>query len=206
MEENSFFNIGNLFKSEMCEHGNCFISSLRGLRNGMYYGGKVRFVHALVMEILFSKGDSLKIKIQNVIKPTIEHSLNLGIFVFIYKSVVCILKRIFKTNSKLINFIAGLIGSYFVWTKKTSVNTQIMLYLLSRNLLAIANIISEKYFPNFNYGFPITSMLVWGVVMFLFEFKPKSLQNSLKSSMDFIYKDSETYSDWRDLIPLYIPK
>jgi peroxisomal membrane protein 4 len=48
--------------------------------------------------------------------------------------------------------------------------------------------------------------LVWGIIMFLFEYEPKSLQNSLKNSMDFIYKDSDEYNGWRDFIPLYIPK
>lgn len=188
-----------------CKHDNCLISSLRGFRNGLYYGGKVRLVHSIVMEILFSRSDNLADKIKNIIRPTTEHALNLGKFALIYKTVVCILKRLFNSDNKVINFIAGLVGAFFVWKNKSNVNMQIMLYLLSRNILAISNIISEKYIPNFQYGFSITSILVWGVVMFLFEYEPKALQNSLKSSMDFIYKDSDTLKNWRDFIPFYIP-
>jgi peroxisomal membrane protein 4 len=192
-------------KCELCEHNNCVLSSLQGLRNGFYYGAKIRFIHSLVMEILFSRSQNFSDKIKNIIKPTYEHALNLGLFVIIYKTAVCLLKRVFKSETKLFNFFAGIIGAYFMWSKKSNVNMQIMLYLLSRNILAISKIISEKYMPDFNEGFFITSIVVWGVVMFLFEFQPAALQNSLKNSMDFIYKDSNFYKGWRDLIPFYIP-
>jgi peroxisomal membrane protein 4 len=187
----------------LCDHDNCIISAFRGLRNGLYYGGKIRFVHSLVMTLLFKNG-TLYEKLKNVIQPTLEHAISLGLFAFIYKITACILKQLFKTKNKIVYFLAGLVGSYFMWTKRSPVNMQIMLYLLSRNIMAIANIISEKYFPNFK-GFEITSMIVWGVVMFLFEYKPKALQSSLESSMKFIYKESDGYNTWRDLIPFYIP-
>jgi peroxisomal membrane protein 4 len=187
----------------LCDHDNCLISALRGLRNGMYYGGKVRLVHSLVMTILFKDG-SMYDKLKSIVKLTCEHAINLGLFVLIYKSTVCLLRHLFQTRNRLINFMAGLVGSYFMWTKKSSVNMQIMLYLLSRNILAVSNIIAEKYFPNFK-GFQITSMIVWGVVMFLFEYNPKSLQQSLESSMQFIYKESDKCESWKDFVPFYIP-
>lgn len=195
-----------LFNSDpnVCDHKNCLVSSLRGLRNGMYYGGKIRFVHSLVMTILFKEGN-LSEKMKNIITLTWEHAFNLGLFALIYKTVCCVLKNLFKTRNRIINFIAGLFGSYFMWTKRSAVNMQIMLYLLSRNILAISNMISTKYFPKFNNGFMLTSMIVWGVVMFLFEYKPDSLQQSLFSSMDFIYKQSDSFKTWKDLVPFYIP-
>ncbi len=195
----------SLWDSDICEHNNCLISSLRGLRNGMYYGGKVRLVHSLVMTILFKEG-SLKEKLLNIISLTYEHAKNLGLFVLIYKSLACTLRKLFKSKNISINFIAGVIGGYFMWRKKTPVNMQLMLYLLSRDLLAISTMLNEKYFSKFRVGFPLTSMLVWGVVMFLFEYKPKSLQNSLTSSMDFIYKESDKFNNWRDFIPFYVPE
>jgi peroxisomal membrane protein 4 len=183
----------SVFNSEpnLCEHQNCLISSINGFLNGMIYGGKVRIIHSLVMEILFSKTTSIFEKLKNIVKPTLEHSINLGIFVLIYKSSVCLIRRIFKTNDKITNFIAGIIGAYFIWAKRSSVNVQIMLYLLSRNLLAISTLLSNKYFPEFSYGFSMVSMLVWGLVMYLFEAHPSALQSSLKQSMDFIYKYSD---------------
>lgn len=189
---------------KLCSHSNCLISAVRGLRNGLYYGGKIRFIHALVMTILFREG-SLTSKIMAIFKLTKEHALNLGLFAFIYKISVCILKHLFQTKNKGINFLAGLIGSYFMWSKNSAVNMQIMLYLLSRNLLAGVHLINEKLQFNVNL-FPIASMLIWGIVMFLFEYKPKALQNSLASSMNFIYKDSDKYNSWKDFIPFYIPE
>jgi peroxisomal membrane protein 4 len=189
--------------THLCDHDNCLISSLRGLRNGVYYGAKVRFVHSLVNSILFGKG-SLKERAISILLLTWEYSRNLGLFVFIYKTTVCLLTNIFKSRTKMFNFLAGLVGSYFVWSEKTAVNTQIMLYLLSRNILAIAKIITTKYLPGIN-GFPISSILVWGVVMYLFEVAPSDLQPSLTSSMNFIYKESNHYKTWKDFIPFLIP-
>jgi len=33
---------------------------LRGVRNGIYYGGKVRAMHSVVMGVLFMKGTALE--------------------------------------------------------------------------------------------------------------------------------------------------
>jgi len=186
-----------------CDHDSCVISSLRGLRNGLYYGAKIRFVHSLVNNILFGKGE-YKERIISILSLTWEHARNLGLFVLIYKTTVCLLKNIFKSKSKLINFFGGLFGSYFVWSEKTAVNQQIMLYLLSRNILPLAKIIWSKYFSGVN-GFAISSVIVWGVIMFLFEVIPGELQPSLTSSMNFIYNESNSYSTWKDFIPILIP-
>lgn len=187
----------------ICNHENCLLSALRGLRNGIYYGGKVRFTHSLVMTILFKDGTLLE-KIKNIINLTFEHAINLGGFVFIYKLASCILKNIFRSDNKLINFLAGFIGSFFIWARKTSVNQQIMLFLLSRDILAGANIICEKVKTDIN-GFPLATMLVWAIVMFLFEYKPQSLQGSLLSSMKFLYHESDKWNNWKDFIPFHIP-
>ena len=55
-------------------------------------------------------------------------------------------------------------------------------------------------------AFPYVSMIVWGIVMFLFEEDKSVLQGSLQSSMTFLYKDSDKYEGWRDFVPIYIPK
>ena len=44
---------------------------LKGVRNGLYYGAKVRFMHSLVMSILFMKGTPLN-KLRSILKLTIE--------------------------------------------------------------------------------------------------------------------------------------
>jgi hypothetical protein len=42
--------------------------------------------------------------------------------------------------------------------------------------------------------------------MFLFETNKSSLQPSLSSSMQFLYKDSDRTTGWRDFVPIYIPE
>lgn len=48
-------------------------------------------------------------------------------------------------------------------------------------------------------------MIVWGVVMYLFEDDKSVLQGSLQTSMQFLYKDSDHTEGWRDFVPFYIP-
>ena len=56
------------------------------------------------------------------------------------------------------------------------------------------------------YFYPVFASVVWGVVMFLFEYDKSVLQQSLVSSMEFIYKESdEPLGDWRELVPVHIP-
>lgn len=66
---------------------------LRGMRNGMYYGGKVRFMHSLVMALTFMKG-SPKERIVRLLSLTKDHALSLGLYVGLYKLFVLILEKI----------------------------------------------------------------------------------------------------------------
>ena len=120
--------------SAVCNHESCSMSSLRGLRNGLYYGGRIRVMHALVMTILFKKG-TLKEKITNICELTFEHAKNLGLYVFLYKSLVCVLNRLRKTPSKYHSLFSGMIFGFVIWGKKNNVNYQIALYLLSRVII-----------------------------------------------------------------------
>jgi peroxisomal membrane protein 4 len=60
-------------------------SVLKGLRNGVQYGGKVRFVHSIVITLLFK---SINVKqMKTILKNAYEHGKNLGLFVLLYKSL-----------------------------------------------------------------------------------------------------------------------
>lgn len=76
-----------------CDHTSCIHSSLLGLRQGVYYGARIRFFHALVMTLLFKQG-SMRSKLRIILKLTYEHARNLGAYVFLYKTLVCILTRL----------------------------------------------------------------------------------------------------------------
>jgi peroxisomal membrane protein 4 len=60
------------------------ISVLKGCRNGLYYGGRVRLAHSLVMMLLFK--NISRSELNAVIKNTWEHARNLGLFVLCYKA------------------------------------------------------------------------------------------------------------------------
>ena len=198
---------------------------LKGLRNGLVYGAKVRFPHALVMTFLFRSSDlpSFTQKLQYVFKLTKEHSLNLATFVFLYKllsrSIHHILAKNFRISvtprgkySPIAYWLAGLIGGYWVFGRNNgTVNQQIVLYLFSRILSALFKIFVHKMTHLFslgtlstlydNYGYAIHASVVWAFVMWLFEEYPENLQSSLRSSMQYLYKDS---SQWDSLFTLLI--
>lgn len=188
-----------------CKHNSCPISSLKALRNGFYYGGRVRFMHSLVMTILFKKG-TLKEKLTNILELTVDHGKTLGFFAFCFKSMMCILNRIKKIPNNLRILISGGTFGYFVFGNKTNVNYQIILYLFSRVIVGTAENFAEKgILPNIHI-YPLMAAVVWSIVMFLFEDDPSILQNSLASSMQFLYKESDKdLEKWTDLIPFEVP-
>ena len=65
------------------------LALFKGLRNGLEYGSKVRFVHSLVITLLFKKLNTKEL--YSIFKLALEHGRNLGIFVFAYKSSVLLL-------------------------------------------------------------------------------------------------------------------
>ncbi len=187
------------------EMASFWVSTLRGLRNGMYYGGKVRFTHALVMTFLFRKGP-IREKLKSIFQLTWQHARNLGCYVFLYKSIVYILTKLRGKSSKYHAFIGGVIAGYIIFRNKTSVNYQIVLYLFSRIIMGGAeNLVKKKKLPDISM-FPALAAICWGMVMFLFEDDSSSLQSSLTSSMEFIYRDSENWKSWADFVPFHIPR
>lgn len=188
-----------------CPHESCVHSSLQGLSNGLAYGAKVRFTHSLVMSLLFSK-EPLKLQLLKILKNTQEHSGKLGFFVMFFKSFVCALSKIRgkkASNHAISGFFTG-----FIWAKDTPVNTQITFYLFSRNLVGYVKLFHKKKLFSVpawleNNSFCILTVVCWGIVMYLFEAFPNSLQSSLVSSMKFLYKDSDNWNGWGNCVPYY---
>ena len=156
------------------------------------------------MAALFNKGN-IKAKIKSILELTYEHAKNLGIYVFLYKSGLHILKKLYGRKANWHSFVSGFIMGYIVFGKKTNVNYQIVLYLLSRIITGgINNLVNKGKIPDIN-GYPLLAAVCWGVVMWLFEDDPKCLQPSLTTTMQFLYKESETYKNWTDFVPLTLP-
>lgn len=97
--------------------------------------------------------------------------------------------------------MSGLIFGGLIFGKKTGVNQQIVLYLLSRVTVGIATYVYRRISKlklggihkliEEGYGYYLLSAVCWGVVMWLFEKDKKTLQPGLCNSMDFLYKESD---------------
>ncbi|KLJ13491.1 hypothetical protein EMPG_11568 [Blastomyces silverae] len=194
-----------------------FLAVLKGARNGAVYGAKIRFPHALVMIFLFRSG-SIREKAWLVFKATRQHARNLSLFAVIYKSTVLALRYLgpggWGKEGPYDTFVAGLLGGYLVFGKSPgSVSKQIVIYIFARVVLAMAKIAVEpgthglshlitpetrnKIYAN---AWPAFASLSWAFVMYLFRWYPAAIQSSLRSSMTYIYADSDHWDSLRTLL------
>lgn len=195
------------------------LSVAKAARNGAVYGTKVRFPHALVMIILFRSG-TVREKAGLIFRATRTHARNLAKFATIYKLTCVLLKRYGSTPGKegpYDSFIAGLLGGYIVFGQRSkrsgkisSVNQQIVIYVFARVMLALAHMsVKPGYgFPGVSepkrsaaisyYAWPIFASVSWAAVMHLFKWHAAELQPSLRSSMTYIYANSDTWDGLRN--------
>ena len=108
---------------------------VKGFRNGIVYGAKIRLPHAFVMSMLFREG-SFGDKIQWVLLATKQHAWNLGRFVAIFKTILFILRRSFprvaveegracREVSDWRPFVAGFFGGYVIFGSNDPINNQV---------------------------------------------------------------------------------
>ncbi|PWN39960.1 peroxisomal protein [Ceraceosorus guamensis] len=183
------------------------LAVVKAARNGLVYGAKIRFPHALVMSILFGRG-SMQDRMRFVFKATKQHSLNLCKFASLYKALTILLRR---TNGgkprSLDSFIGGVVGGYVVFGERNAVNEQIVLYCIARVVSALLprepvaeNWPSHKPIPTDSKTFTIFAGLVWGAVMWTFDQRRQTLQNGLVNSMDYLYINAEKWNSLRNFL------
>ncbi|KAM3877691.1 LOW QUALITY PROTEIN: peroxisomal membrane protein 4 [Diretmus argenteus] len=174
---------------------------LKGFRNGAVYGAKIRAPHALVMTFLFRSG-SLKDKLKAIVKAVHIHSRNLAYFVFTYKGLLALQEKIQGKTLPSHSFLAACVGGWLVFGDNNNINSQINMYLLSRILFALSRLAVEKgLVPQPKRDpFPLFATVVWGIVLWLFEYYPHTLQPSLQSSMTYLYHDSNVWHDLSDFL------
>ncbi|CCO27766.1 Peroxisomal membrane protein 4 AltName: Full=24 kDa peroxisomal intrinsic membrane protein [Rhizoctonia solani AG-1 IB] len=191
-----------------------YLAILKGARNGFVYGVKIRFPHALLMAILFGRGDWSQ-RAKTIFKATKQHATNLAKFVTIYKTLLLIQRRANGGKEKSADsFFAGLIGGYLVFGDRTAINEQIVLYVCSR---VVASFIprafpSPPHNPNGDVLIPARSVppdsrifsvfaaVSWGAVMWLFKYRPETLQPGMANSMQYLYRDSEAWNNLKTLL------
>ena len=122
-------------------------------------------------------------------------------------------------------FISGLLGGYIVFGRgrQGSVNQQIVIYVFARVVLAIAKIavlpgtqtgnlassmksksrfvltpqVAERVREN---AWPVFASMSWAAVMYVFRKHPETIQPSLRSSMRYIYVDSDSWNGLKTLL------
>ncbi|XP_048874047.1 peroxisomal membrane protein 4 [Brienomyrus brachyistius] len=192
------YTVNTLLKQEKYK---AVLAVVKGFRNGAVYGAKIRAPHALVMTFLFKSG-SLKDKLKAIAQATYTHSRNLAYFVFTYKGLQVLQERIQGKRLQSQSFLAACLGGWLVFGDNNHINSQINMYLLSRILFALSRLAVEKgYIPQHKRDpFPLFAALVWGIVLWLFEYHPHTLQPSLQSSMNYLYHDSNEWHSISDFL------
>ncbi|KAL2870009.1 Tim17/Tim22/Tim23/Pmp24 family protein [Aspergillus lucknowensis] len=193
------------------------LSLLKGIRNGAVYGAKVRFPHALVMIFLFRSG-TVREKVKLVLNATRQHARNLAMFCLIYKSSMIVLRNVNPAGvgkeGKYDSFFAGLLGGYAVFGRhKSSITQQIVIYIFARVVLGFAKLsikpgahpLSSLIGPEARKqiegnAWAVFASFSWAFVMYLFRWHPETLMSSLRSSMVYIYADSDHWDSFRNLL------
>jgi peroxisomal membrane protein 4 len=114
---------------------------VQGIRNGLFYGMKIRGPHATLMTFIFRWNDPLNSKLWNIVNLACTHARNLGSFALVYKVLQLVLKQVLGSHAAL---ISGGIGGYLIWGTKNSVNEQVNMYLFSRVLATGAYTLASK--------------------------------------------------------------
>ncbi|KIJ45749.1 hypothetical protein M422DRAFT_59854 [Sphaerobolus stellatus SS14] len=187
-----------------------YLAILKGARNGLVYGVKIRFPHALLMSILFGRGD-WKARARHIFTATKLHALSLAGFVSLYKALLLLQRKLNGGKErKSDTFIAGLIGGYIIFGDRTAINEQIVLYVCSR---VVASFIpragtssgapstsgSVRPIPPDAQLFSYFAALSWGAVMYLFQNRGETIQPGMFSSMRYLYQDSDHWNSLRTL-------
>uniref|UniRef100_A0A2K5Q8U6 Peroxisomal membrane protein 4 n=1 Tax=Cebus imitator TaxID=2715852 RepID=A0A2K5Q8U6_CEBIM len=163
---------------------------------------KRRYHAALAMLKGFRNGAVLREKLRAILQATYIHSRNLACFVFTYKGLCALQSRIQGKTYQVHSFLAAFLGGFLVFGENNNINSQINMYVLSRVLFALSRLAVEKgYIPEPRWNpFPVLTAVLWGLVLWLFEYHRPTLQPSLQSSMTYLYEDSNVWHDISDFL------
>jgi len=194
------------------------LAVLKGARNGAVYGAKVRFPHALVMIFLFRSG-TVREKLALIFRATRIHAQNLAKYATIYKLTMLLLKHMGSDPGKegpYDTFFSGLLGGYLIFGRRSkrghisSVSKQIVIFVFARVCLSLAKLSIEPSLgiikdPRLSKrishdAWPVFAALSWGSVMWLFRWYPETVQSGLRSSMDYIYVQSDHWDSLRNFL------
>lgn len=122
-----------------------------------------------------------------------------------------------KKEGPFDTFLSGLLGGYLVFGQRSprtgkvsSVSQQIVIYVFARTVLALAKLsvepkmglVTNTQLSNRikESAWPAFAALSWASVMYVFRWHPESIQPSLRSSMSYIYVQSDHWDSLKTLI------
>lgn len=197
--------------------------ALRAARLGAAYGIRVRAPHTAVMTLLFGKvawgARGVVALLTRVAAMAFEHGRGLAYFAALYKLTLGGLRLAHAawvrgppgapppTPPGWLAAIAGAVGGAAVWSRYTHLHYQILLYLLSRVLVAgfragAAHGVPPFAAVTFRQVYPFLAVAVWAAVMYLYEAEPSTLHPSLLTSMQEIYGRADAAAaTTADLLP-----
>ncbi|BFZ53709.1 hypothetical protein PYCC9005_000739 [Savitreella phatthalungensis] len=188
------------------------LALLKGFRNGLVYGAKIRAPHAFVMTVLFKRG-TITQKLRLVFNATKQHALNLAQYVTIYKTTMFFLRTANGGKERAFDsFLAGLLGGYIIFRENNNVNQQIVMYVFSRAVLAAIKVLASANKTGKGFGanmasnevkertWPIFASVCWGSIMWLWRWHPETVQPSLRNSMNYLYLQSDHWNSLRNFI------
>lgn len=168
---------------------------LRGFRNGLLFGTRIRLVDGFVKALLYHKG-SVASAVKQVVDITFEHGSSLGTQVCLHKLVLLLLFKIKKQEEPWHWAIGGVASGALVWGRSTRFNEMLNLYLFSRVLVAWAKTIEVPSLVQ-RHAFRVWSTFIWAAVMYQFRVQ-QPLQITLVRSMQYLHDDSlrEGWASW----------
>lgn len=204
------------------------LAIVKSARNGAVYGAKVRFPHALVMVFLFRSGtfrDKVRL-ILKATRQHARNLASFAIIYKSSMLLLRTLNPVRPgKEGPYDTFLAGLLGGYTVFGrgKQGSVNQQIVIYIFARVMLALAKLsiqprrtrstafsasplsqprrsfLSPQAREQIEAGaWPVFASLSWALVMYIFRWYPDTIQPSLRSSMKYIYVNSDHWDSFRN--------
>ena len=130
-----------------------------------------------------------------------HHGKNLGLFVFIYKTI-CFILRHYNIRGGIECWIAGFIGGFLAFGESKgvsgAVNNQIVLYLFARGLEGILRsgvkrgVLPQLLDVKSPIGFRIFAGFSLALILYLTDYESNMLQNGFMATMNNLYYESNS--------------
>lgn len=192
---------------------------IKAFRQGLVYGAKVRAPHATVLELVWGSGSLQKIP-GKVLRLTSTHALGLGFSSVIFTIVTRLLRALTtmtqqnrETSSSLVHSeaspstwwhhtVAGFLVGYFAWGNATSkVHQQMLIYVVSRLLVAVLQIVSLRVGYNATpLHYRLFSGAMWALLMTILFAVPRCLQVNMRKSLEYVFLETDRFTCIRELI------